>query len=100
MALPKNLITKITRSGGSNNYAAQHGLYGHVYLTASDSTPAGVGISAFRVIAEAEVNYKCFATGQTFTGKTLPVNFEMVGALHEIEVVSGDVVAFYAGFKF
>lgn len=101
MPLNKQLLNKLSRGNTTNIYASQQGLYGHEYRDNTDgSSGTNLKFSAIVALEETVVSYRDFTqeTPVSYSDVTLPAGFEIVGWIDSVNVTSGKVICYKAGF--
>lgn len=101
MPLNKQLLSKLSRGNTTNIYASQQGLYGHEYRANADgSSGTDFKFSAIIALEETVVSYRDFTqdTPVSYNSVTLPAGFEIVGWIDSVNVTSGKVICYKAGF--
>lgn len=78
---------------------AQFGQKGHEWLGSGDAaTTAGDIYVAIQAAEESVIDYTDAKTSTAFTNKTIPAGFVIVGELEQINVDSGNVIAYIGDF--
>ena len=78
---------------------AQFGQKGHEWLGSGDAaTTAGDIYFAIVAAEDSQIDYTDAKTGTAFTNKSIPAGFAIYGELEQINVDSGNVIAYIGDF--